>query len=109
MLSLLGATLGVVYITLAVTAVVTTPANATLRALTRAVHLWWAAVLVASVEAVVYAAQSPHHIALMSALWLATFGFGCGTLRTTVRRRNAKGEQVVADAERTVRDWQAGL
>jgi hypothetical protein len=79
--------------------------STTLRRLTRAIRLLVAACAVKVVALVADALDIPDDGAFWALLSLFTLAASAMVLRLTVERREHKGRQVVADAERTVREW----
>ncbi len=78
--------------------------NVTFSRLIRATKWAWAAVAAAAVNVVVNALNVPTDGIVWPLLWGTVLVFGVFTASQTRKRRDIKGDQVTADAERTVRE-----
>lgn len=108
-LDAIGLTCSIVYIALFVTALILANSkNATLRRLTLAVKFYLAAAAVQAVNLVVNLVDIPDDGVLLVALSVVSLAAAVALIFLTRTRRNRKGDQVTAEAERTVRDWSAG-
>ena len=107
-LDLAGATLSLAYVLLVAAylmAAIWLGERATLRQLTWAIRVAIAAATVGGVNLVVQIASIPYDGIVWPLLWVFDTAMACALVSLARRRRSAKGDQVLAEAERTVRDF----
>ena len=106
-LDLLGLVIGVIFGALTITYAVLSSPNATLRRLNLALKLLYAATAAAALNALVNALDIPSDGPFWPGLWVLIAATNCVTAHYARKRRDLKGQQVMAEAERTVRNYRS--
>lgn len=105
-LDFFGAVAGTLYIALTVAAqLVAGGGRTTLRRLVSACRWQVGAIATAAIGVIIHVADIREDGPIWPLLWVANFGFSLAIAMVLRRRRDLKGDEVMADAERIVRTY----